>query len=78
MGMSGVATVATGNWPREMEPVTRRLEVAGSRAMEVMPGPGMKVEKRRPSAAGVSLVRKPEVASAVAGMMLGTRALRVG
>ena len=46
--------------------------------MEVMPGPGMKVEKRRPSPAGVSLVRKPEVVFGVLGMISGMRALSVG
>jgi hypothetical protein len=76
--MSGMATVATGNSPRVMEPVTRRFDPAGSSAMEVRPVPGMKVEKRRPSPAGVSLVRKPEVAPVVAGMISGTRALSVG
>jgi hypothetical protein len=61
-----------------MEPERRRFCAAGSIAMEEMPGPGMKVEKRRPSPAGVSLVRKPEVVLGVAGTMLGMRALRVG
>jgi hypothetical protein len=44
----------------------------------VTPGPGMKVEKTRPSPAGVSLVRKPEVVLGVLGRMSGMRALRVG
>ncbi len=78
VGIMGVGTVAMGNWPRETEPVRRRVWVVGSRAMEVRPEPGMKVEKMIPSPAGVSLVRKPEVALGVAGMMLGTRAARVG
>jgi hypothetical protein len=61
-----------------MAPERRRFCPAWSMAMEVMPGPGMNVEKRRPSPAGVSLVRKPEVVFGVLGMMLGTRALSVG
>ena len=48
---SGVETLAMGNWPRAMEPERRRFCAVGSIAMEVMPGPGMKVEKRMPSAA---------------------------
>ena len=53
--------MAMGNWPRATVPERRRFWVAGSKAMEVRPVPGMKVEKRMPSPAGVSLVRKPEV-----------------
>jgi hypothetical protein len=75
---SGVETVAIGNWPRAMAPERRRFCTAGSIAIEVMPGPGRKVEKRRPSPAGVSLVRKPEVVFGVLGMISGMRALSVG
>jgi len=71
---SGVVTVAMGNWPSAMAPERRRFCAARSIAIEVMPGPGMKVEKRRPSPAGVSLVRKPEVGLRMSGM----RALSVG
>ena len=71
-GDGGDGELAEGDGAGEEE-----VLCAGSMAMEVMPGPGMKVEKRRPSPAGVSLVRKPEVVW-VLGMMSGTRALRVG
>ena len=53
---------------RAMEPERRRFCAVGSIAMEVMPGPGMNVEKRRPSPAGVSLVRKPEVGLRMVGI----------
>ncbi|WP_433985184.1 hypothetical protein RBB78_17060 [Tunturiibacter empetritectus] len=71
---SGEETVAMGNWPGAMEPVRRRVWVVGScgegaMTSEEMPGPGMKVEKTMPSPAGVSLVRKPEVAERRSGMM---------
>jgi len=55
-------------------PERRRFCVAGSSASEVMPAPGMKVEKAMPLPAGVSLVRKPEVGP----RMRGTTAARVG
>jgi hypothetical protein len=71
---SGVETLAMGNWPGAMEPERSRFCAVGSIAMEVRPGPGMKVEKSRPSAAGVSLVRKPEVGLRISG----TRAESVG
>jgi hypothetical protein len=61
-----------------MAPERRRVWLLGSIAIEVMPGPGRKVEKRMPSAAGVSLERKPEVVLGVLGMMSGIKALRVG
>ena len=66
----GVETLAIGNWPREMAPETSRVWVVGSIAREVRTGPGMKVEKVRPSPAGVSLVRKPEVVLGALGMAL--------
>jgi hypothetical protein len=61
-----------------MLPESRSVWLVASSAMEVRPVPGTKVEKTRPSAAGVSLVRKPEVAPGVEGMMLGTSAFSVG
>lgn len=75
---SGAVTVAIGNCPTAMAPERRRFCAAGSIAMEVIPEPGRKVEKRRPSAPGVILVRKPEAVLVVLGMMSGIKALRVG
>jgi hypothetical protein len=69
-----MVTVAMGKRPRSMLPVRRRFCAAGSRARELNPVPGMKVEKRIPLPAGVSLVRKPEALPRIDGIM----AARVG
>ena len=75
-----MGTTETGNWPRLMDPERRRFWTDESYASEVIPEPGMKVEKVIASPRGVSLVRKPEpgVLPGVAGGMSGTRAAMVG
>ena len=65
-----------GNCPGSMVPERRRVWVVESRARDVGPVPGMKVEKMMLSPVGDSLVRKPEVVLDVGNS--GMRALRVG
>ena len=66
--------LVSGNSPAATLPTSMRVGVLLSRARPVMPLPGIKVENRKPSPAGVSWVRKPDVASAERG----TRAAVVG
>ena len=45
LAVSGVATLATGNCPSEPEPESSRFPAAESMASELIPAPGIKVER---------------------------------
>ena len=78
MPARGMDTLAIGNWPRAIVPERRRFWAVGSRIRDVMPGPGMKVEKTMPSPAGVSLVRNPEEVFGGSGEDLGDESVECG
>jgi hypothetical protein len=70
----GEVTEVTGKPPSAMDPERRRFWLERSMAMDVIPSPGIKVEKAMASPAAESLVRKPDAVP----MMAGTTAATVG
>ncbi len=74
----GALVWVSGKKPRAMSPEKNRVFVPASTATDDSPFPDTKVEKTRPSPAGVSLVRKPETGLAASLSKTGTSAFRVG